>query len=65
MVRAHLFLCLLAAHVQWHVEKKLAPLLFADEELEEQKAKSAEWKGRTRNADVVTYRNVLGPNYPR
>lgn len=39
MVKAHLFLCMLAAHVQWHMEKKLAPLLFADEELDEQKAR--------------------------
>ncbi len=31
-VRAHLFLCLLAAYVQWHMEKALAPLLFREEE---------------------------------
>ena len=30
-VRAHLFLCLLAAYVQWHMEKALAPLLFREE----------------------------------
>ena len=38
MVRAHLFVCLLAGYVQWHMEHKLAPLLFADEELKQQKA---------------------------
>jgi len=32
-VRAHLFLCLLAYYVEWHLRKALAPLLFADEEL--------------------------------
>ncbi len=32
-VRAHLFLCLLAAYVQWHMEKALAPLLFREEEV--------------------------------
>jgi hypothetical protein len=31
-VRAHLFLCLLAAYVAWHLERALAPLLFRDEE---------------------------------
>jgi hypothetical protein len=30
-VRAHLLLCLLAAYLRWHLERDLAPLLFADE----------------------------------
>ena len=30
-VRAHLFLCVLAAYVSWHLERALAPLLFRDE----------------------------------
>lgn len=30
-VRSHLFLCLLAAHVRWHLEEAWAPLLFRDE----------------------------------
>jgi hypothetical protein len=30
-VRAHLFLCLLAAYVRWHLERAWAPLLFRDE----------------------------------
>jgi len=38
MVRAHLFVCLLAGYVQWHMERKLAPILFADEHLGQQKA---------------------------
>jgi transposase len=32
-VRAHLFLCLLAYYVEWHMRQALAPLLYADEEL--------------------------------
>jgi len=32
-VRAHIFLCLLAYYVEWHMRRKLAPLLFDDEEL--------------------------------
>jgi transposase len=38
-VRAHIFLCLLAYYVEWHMRKALAPLLFDDEELEENRAK--------------------------
>ena len=33
-VRSHLFLCLLAYYVQWHLRRALAPLLFDDEDLE-------------------------------
>jgi hypothetical protein len=29
-VRAHVFLCMLAYYVQWHMQQKLAPLLFRD-----------------------------------
>jgi transposase len=38
-VRAHIFLCMLAYYVQWHMRKALAPLLFIDEELEDNRAK--------------------------
>jgi hypothetical protein len=31
-VRAHVFLCLLAYYVEWHLERAWAPLLFRDEE---------------------------------
>lgn len=34
-VRAHVFLCMLAAHVLWHLERALAPLLFVDAGLQE------------------------------
>ena len=34
-VRAHLFLCLLAGYLQWHLRRALAPLLFDDETLDE------------------------------
>ena len=32
-VRAHIFLCLLAYYIEWHMRRSLAPLLFADEQL--------------------------------
>ena len=33
-VPAHIFLCMLAYYVEWHMRKALAPILFEDEELE-------------------------------
>jgi len=37
-VRAHIFLCLLAYYVEWHMRQALAPLLFDDEELTRERA---------------------------
>ena len=34
-VKAHLFLCMLAYYVEWHMRKALAPLLFEDEQLDQ------------------------------
>ena len=31
-VRAHVFLCMLAYYVEWHLREKLRPMLFDDEE---------------------------------
>jgi transposase len=33
-VRAHIFLCMLAYYVEWHMRRALAPILFDDEERE-------------------------------
>ena len=32
-VRAHVFLCMLAYHVEWHLRQALAPLLFHDTDI--------------------------------
>jgi hypothetical protein len=37
-VRAHLFLCMLAYYVEWHMRQALAPLLFDDEQLRRDRA---------------------------
>lgn len=42
-VRAHVFLCLLAYYVEWHMRQRLAPLLFEDEE----------WLGTQESGSVV------------
>jgi transposase len=36
-VRAHIFLCMLAYYVIWHMKRSLAPMLFADETIEEER----------------------------
>lgn len=33
-IRAHVFLCMLAYYVEWHLRQKLAPILFEDEDRE-------------------------------
>ena len=38
-VRAHVFLCMLAYYVEWHMRRALAPLLFDDEKLPEIRAR--------------------------
>ena len=38
-VRGHVFLCMLAYYVEWHMRQKLKPMLFDDEELAMQKDK--------------------------
>lgn len=37
-VKAHLFVCLLAYYVQWHLKRAWSPLLFADEHLNQHRA---------------------------
>jgi transposase len=37
-IRAHVFLCMLAYYIEWHMREKLAPLLFDDHERDEAEA---------------------------
>lgn len=37
-VKAHIFVCLLAYYVQWHLKRAWSPLLFADEQLQQHRA---------------------------
>ena len=38
-VRAHIFTCMLSYYVKWHMRKDLAPLVFDDEELDDDRKK--------------------------
>jgi hypothetical protein len=46
-VRAHVFLCMLAYHVEWHLRQALAPLLFHDTDIAAARAKRASPVERT------------------
>ncbi len=62
-VRAHIFLCMLAYYVEWHMRDRLAPLLFDDNDpagaserracvvAPAERSASAERKARTRKTD--------------
>ena len=38
-IRAHVFLCMLAYYVEWHIHQKLAPYLYSDDQKEKGKQK--------------------------
>src|SRR6201994_372293 len=52
-VRAHVFLCMLAYHVEWHLRKALAPLLFHDTDLAAAKAERTSPVAATQPSDAV------------
>ncbi len=52
-VRAHVFLCMLAYHVEWHLRDALAPLLFHDTDLEAARAARASPVVKTEPSEAV------------
>ncbi len=70
-VKAHIFLCMLAYYVEWHLKQSLAPLLFEDEEIDDgslnvikasrsESAQSKERKKRNQeNIPVHSFRTLL------
>jgi transposase len=52
-VRAHVFLCMLAYHVEWHLRDALAPLLFHDTELEAAREERASPVAKTEPSATV------------
>src|SRR6202049_4724885 len=52
-VRAHVFLCMLAYHVEWHLREALAPLLFHDTDLSAAKAERTSPVAATEPSDSV------------
>ena len=67
-VRAHLFVCLLAGYVEWHLRRALAPLLFHDETLDEARRTRdpvAPAKPTQRAREKEAHRRRIGPSQPR
>ena len=70
-VKAHIFLCMLAYYVEWHMKEKLKSMLFEDEELVEineeqlnfsrsESGKEKDRKKRNKENDVVhSFRTLL------
>jgi transposase len=52
-VRAHVFLCMLAYHVEWHLRQALAPLLFHDTDIDAARAARASPVAKTEPSDAV------------
>jgi hypothetical protein len=52
-VRAHVFLCMLAYHVEWHLRDALAPLLFHDTELDAARAERNSPVDKTEPSEAV------------
>ena len=70
-VKAHIFLCMLAYYVEWHLRQRLAPFLFEDEETENKyqdiikanRSEAAKLKDRKKrnklNLPVHSFRTLL------
>ena len=52
-VRAHVFLCMLAYHVEWLLREALAPLLFHDTDLEAARAERPSPVAKTEPSDAA------------
>jgi hypothetical protein len=50
-VRAHVFLCMLAYYVEWHMREKLKPMLFDDEHVGQARATRASPVAKARRSD--------------
>jgi len=51
-VKAHVFLCMLAYYVEFHMRERLAPLLYEDEEKEEQRERASVVQAAVRSASA-------------
>jgi transposase len=55
-VRSHVFSCMLAYYVEWHMRRELAPLLFDDEEKQRAEAKRVTVVAPAVRSDVAKYK---------
>ena len=62
-VRAHVFLCMLAYHVEWHLRQALAPLLFHDTDLETARAERVSPVARTEPSQTAKRKKAAKRNH--
>lgn len=62
-VRAHVFLCTLAYHVEWHLRQALAPLLFHDTDLETARAARSSPVAKTEPTQTVKRKKAVKRNH--
>lgn len=61
-VRAHVFLCMLAYHVEWHLRQALAPLLFHDTGLDQARTERGSPVAKTEPSDTVKAKKAVKRN---
>jgi hypothetical protein len=61
-VRAHVFLCMLAYHVEWHLRQALAPLLFHDTGIAAARAQRASPVAKTEPSEAVKAKKATKRN---
>jgi hypothetical protein len=61
-VRAHVFLCMLAYHVEWHLRQALAPLLFHDTDIAAARAERPSPVAKTEPSEAVKAKKATKRN---
>jgi transposase len=61
-VRAHVFLCMLAYYVEWHLREALAPLLFHDTEIDVMRAERSSPVAPTQSSAAATSKKASKRN---
>jgi len=59
-VRAHVFLCMLAYHVEWHMRQKLAPMLYDDDDREAAEALRTSIVAKAKRSPAALAKQRLG-----
>lgn len=59
-VRAHVFLCMLAYHVEWHMRAKLAPMLYEDDDREAAQAARATIVAKAQRSPAAIAKQTKG-----
>jgi hypothetical protein len=59
-VRAHVFVCMLAYHVEWHMRARLAPMLYADADPEAAKARRASIVAKAQRSPSAIAKQTTG-----